>query len=510
MARLVTTLVLIFIFSLWGGTAAAVTTEKRDIVLLLENSQSMQENDPEFLLRKSALNFIEGLSGDTQIAIILFDGGTSVAMPLVPVSQKTRDALSANLDKLTYAGRFRNSAAGMERALYELKTYGRPEAEKAIVLMSDGHIDTGDEKRDRDFSRWMQEYLTNEATEAGIKVFGIAFTEAADFHLIHILTHATGGTYYRAPGAADLQAALNRIRKAITATSTATATPSIDIPEDDTPFFQARPPAEPPMAEPLAGESTAPALTAEKQLPSREDAEEQEHALPSPGESSRLQAYAARLKDNWEWIAATAGLFLIVFLIMAIFIRRSQRRVQAVIPAPPPDSDPRKYIPPAQLEGLTRPSHYDITGKLTWISRAPGENSKDKATICIQDDVISRDHALIQYRDYAYWISDRGSINGTFVNDEKITGERTLQNGDRIRFAKYEFRFTMPHRADMADTVLVRSDHYDDRTELIGLDEESPARPATLQPTSPPLEDEGEATIIRPTEANATQHVKQR
>ncbi|WP_166804974.1 vWA domain-containing protein [Nitrosococcus wardiae] len=262
MARLVNILVLVFTFLLGGSLPASAATEKRDIVLLLENSQSMQENDPEFLTQKLALNLINGLRGNTQIAIILFDGGTSVAMPLVPVSQETRDALAANLDKLSYSGRFRNSAAGMERALYELKIYGRPEAEKAIILLTNGPIETGDKKRDRDFSRWMQEYLAQEAAETGVKVFGIAFTEAADFHLIQILAHTTGGTYYRAPQAADLQAAFNRIRKAITPTSAAPAVPAIDIPglAADSPSSQ----VESPVSE--STENSAAPLSAENRL----------------------------------------------------------------------------------------------------------------------------------------------------------------------------------------------------------------------------------------------------
>lgn len=490
MARLVNTSVFILTFLLWASSPpASAAIEKKDIILLLENSQSMQENDPEFLTQKFVLNFINGLRGDSQIAIILFDGGTSVAMPLVPVSQKTRDALVTNLDKLTYTGRFRNSAAGMERALYELKNFGRPQAEKAIILLTNGPIETGDEKRDRDFSRWMQEYLAHEAAEAGIKVFGIAFTEAADFHLLQILAHTTGGTYYRAPQAVDLQSAFNRIRKVITPTSTAPAAPAIDIPKLK----------EPPVPE--STESPQAPLGAENQLPSPPQQDAEEGASPSLGNFPWLQPYLTRLKAEWKWIAAIAGLMLAAIFIVTALLKRSRRTTAPVAPA---GNDSRKYIPPAQLEGLTRPSHYDITGKLAWISRAPGENSKDTATICIQDDVISRDHALIQYRDNAYWISDRGSINGTFVNDEKITGERALHDGDRIRFAKYEFRFILPHRTDMADTMLIQSDHSDDRTELIDLDDRTSPQPTAPSSDNAPPQDDGdeEATIIRPVQHN--------
>lgn len=53
--------------------------------------------------------------------------------------------------------------------------------------------------------------------------------------------------------------------------------------------------------------------------------------------------------------------------------------------------------------------------------------------ICIPDRHVSRQHAVITYRDGIFMISDLDSANGTFVNDQKIEDPFPLFSGDVIR-----------------------------------------------------------------------------
>ncbi len=48
---------------------------------------------------------------------------------------------------------------------------------------------------------------------------------------------------------------------------------------------------------------------------------------------------------------------------------------------------------------------------------------------------ISRLHTRIERSYGQYRLIDMGSTNGTFVNDQRVYGERTLHHGDLIRFA---------------------------------------------------------------------------
>jgi pSer/pThr/pTyr-binding forkhead associated (FHA) protein len=61
------------------------------------------------------------------------------------------------------------------------------------------------------------------------------------------------------------------------------------------------------------------------------------------------------------------------------------------------------------------------------IGRAP-DNS-----ISIDDQRVSQYHALIERRGDSYLLIDLDSTNGTHVNDEAVTSERILENGDQIR-----------------------------------------------------------------------------
>ena len=53
-----------------------------------------------------------------------------------------------------------------------------------------------------------------------------------------------------------------------------------------------------------------------------------------------------------------------------------------------------------------------------------------------EDAEISRRHALVRSGDAGLEIEDAGSSNGTFVNEERITGARTLAHGDRVRIGQ--------------------------------------------------------------------------
>ncbi len=56
----------------------------------------------------------------------------------------------------------------------------------------------------------------------------------------------------------------------------------------------------------------------------------------------------------------------------------------------------------------------------------------ESADLQIPDVAISRQHAVITIRDGAISIADLGSHNGTYVNRERIAGERSLASGDAI------------------------------------------------------------------------------
>jgi pSer/pThr/pTyr-binding forkhead associated (FHA) protein len=68
-----------------------------------------------------------------------------------------------------------------------------------------------------------------------------------------------------------------------------------------------------------------------------------------------------------------------------------------------------------------------VEGATATIGRSSGND------IVIADQHVSRNHAVIRYRDGLFLISDLNSSNGTFVNDTRITEPFPLFAGDIIR-----------------------------------------------------------------------------
>lgn len=54
-------------------------------------------------------------------------------------------------------------------------------------------------------------------------------------------------------------------------------------------------------------------------------------------------------------------------------------------------------------------------------------------------DLISRHHCALLIQDSVVAVRDFGSRNGTFVNTERVVGQRELANGDKLKVGNLEF-----------------------------------------------------------------------
>jgi diguanylate cyclase (GGDEF)-like protein len=80
------------------------------------------------------------------------------------------------------------------------------------------------------------------------------------------------------------------------------------------------------------------------------------------------------------------------------------------------------------------------------LGRETIEVGRESADILLRDDSVSRRHATIQWTGTHHIVSDFGSTNGTFVNEERISSKR-LTAGDRVRFGKQLFKY-LPASSD--------------------------------------------------------------
>ena len=81
--------------------------------------------------------------------------------------------------------------------------------------------------------------------------------------------------------------------------------------------------------------------------------------------------------------------------------------------------------------------------------------SNPDSTLHIDDPTVSAKHAIITETTEGYIISDEGSTNGIFVNEESIQGKQVLINGDRIRLGKAVIEFTQSDFTYMSDKKVI-------------------------------------------------------
>ncbi len=99
--------------------------------------------------------------------------------------------------------------------------------------------------------------------------------------------------------------------------------------------------------------------------------------------------------------------------------------------APAEDFEPRLVV--ERAAGHSPGIAYDLSEGAT-LGRGDVE-------IQLDDPFASAQHARITRQGRAIVIEDLGSTNGTYLNDEPLTGPQPLHEGDRIRIADCEFRY---------------------------------------------------------------------
>ncbi len=425
-----------------------------DIVLVIDNSGSMLKNDPDFITKNVVANFVKKLDENSRLSILLFDETARLIEPLTFLqNSESKTKFIQSLDKVNYKGKFTDSPAAIERALYELKLNARKDADKIIIFLTDGIIDTGDKAADRERTKWLRESLAEKSKDDGIRIFGIAFTEKADFQLIQTLAVKTDGEYFRVPGAADFHTVFKKIKQAINAKLKQKSIETV-----------------PPPTAPDASEDLLKTPMDASSIPSdhdTQDVHDDTAKIPTPdihADTSKIPAEhdVTAVQDNTSKIPAekksysiifagiAAGIIIILFLILLkkkfIIKKRIDQPVSKKTETQAALLDVENSI---AENSLTLP----LIKKIIKIGR-DSEND-----IVIPQNTISNFHAKIESKHGFFYLEDLRSSNGTHLNGEQINPNNPilLKTGDGIKFSTYEFRFLQYNLAPSGETVMIKT-----------------------------------------------------
>ena len=414
--------------------AAQGATAPMDLIFVIDNSGSMKKNDPQFITPQVVNTFIRQLPSNTQVGMVVFDRTARMLKPLTLLSgTRARQAFIDSSKKIDYRGQFTNTPVGIERALYELKNNSRKNARKGIIFITDGIVDTGDAKKDIELTQWLKQDVTSQSKHLGIRIYGIALTEAADFSLIQTLAARTNGEYYRTYAASEISDLLKKIQAHLA---------------------PAPPPPPKPVLAPLAllpepAEQAAPAINPAAPKTAVQPASPQHRAT---AEASPSGTNTVIVTEKSAWLISLTLALVIIALIAALlffFVQLSRRKGPESISA-----EKAVTIPEAQLEdidGICPEASLALDKERINIGRSKKNN------IVIEQPAISSFHATIEFRNMAFFLEDQRSTNGTMLNNRRLTPNDPvrLKSGDHITFANFNFTFTVSNQNPFGDTVML-------------------------------------------------------
>jgi hypothetical protein len=387
-------------------------------------------------------SFLGGLGESSRLGMVIVDQKARLTEAVMEVTGSEAKARFLNTldEEVNYRGQFSNTPAGIEMAIYELRTNGRDDANKAIIFLSDGIVDTGDRTQDLAKEKWLREDLARESKKAGIRIFGIAFKNTADFSIIQTLALKTDGEYFRAYKAEDIHDVFRTINQEI---SKSTAMPATQI-------SSAIDKVKPALLETEPGVPQA-KLETESAMPPQSKTESM---IAPPQKVQYVEKEGIALPLVLAGIAVFLGAIATIIMLLRGKTKTSVK-AGAVDEATALITEPVPPLPQAMLVDVK-----NITAKKTLtlskrtISIGRGANND----VAIPKDNVSGFHATIEYKDGHFYLEDQRSKNKTRLNGEVIEpySPKRLKSGDEIMLTHYRFIFLIAYQTPSGETLVWR------------------------------------------------------
>jgi adenylate cyclase len=121
-------------------------------------------------------------------------------------------------------------------------------------------------------------------------------------------------------------------------------------------------------------------------------------------------------------------------------------------PSTPPPPEPiapacRHSAPPHDVAWSTissRGSYHHVTDQgrqAIQLQAHQGLGRHPNNAIQLLDTIVSKEHCIVEQQGTSMILRDLGSMNGTFVNGERVAGTRLLRHGDEIRMGNTVLQF---------------------------------------------------------------------
>lgn len=208
--KLLLTLIIILVGLFPPGTAQAQANglaEPLCIVLVIDDSGSMTENDGQNLRLVAAKLLISLLENQDHVAVIRFSSESQVLAPFTPMDPDSKRDLMAQLDHSFYSDGLTDIRAALAQARTLMAE--APAGQGRVVFLTDGLPAIADwPSRDptpEELAAYVEETLTI-AEEIGKPVLAVALGDEIDRAFLQAISQASRGRTFEAATALDLPA----------------------------------------------------------------------------------------------------------------------------------------------------------------------------------------------------------------------------------------------------------------------------------------------------------------
>lgn len=142
------------------------------------------------------------------------------------------------------------------------------------------------------------------------------------------------------------------------------------------------------------------------------------------------------LPYDWFFLLLRLAFVAILYLFLWQVLRIIMRDLRQAQPRPTKRRAAKAklvVVDPAE-SGLPEGAVFAVNHKST-IGRHPD------CSIPIDEPFLSSFHAEFSSRNHAWYLTDRGSTNGTFINGRKLVGTGYVESDDIIQFGRMSVRF---------------------------------------------------------------------
>jgi len=177
--------------------ADAPSSEQADVVLVLDASASMLLTDPQRLRDEGAKLAVQFLKPGDRLAIVQFAERAQVIRPLTPFAREQGAEIERQISSVPTTGEYTDILAGVEAAQNVLADSSRDDANRVVILLSDGKMDPDPHvgAREARTNQLVNEVLP-ELRARAIRAYTVAFSDQADRDLLAQIANATEGSHW--------------------------------------------------------------------------------------------------------------------------------------------------------------------------------------------------------------------------------------------------------------------------------------------------------------------------